>query len=250
MNFTALSGKVTRMLKNKLQQLFRDNEANGGGFRAELKDDEATLYLYEPIGGWFGVDAKDFATELKDIKASTIHLRINSPGGDVFDGRAIATALSQCKAKVIAHVDGVCASAATYVALACDEVEMADGAFFMIHQAWTLAIGNADDLMQTAELLLKVDDSIVNDYAKKTGLNDTELKEMMAAETWLTAEEALEKGFIDSIYESEEGVENSWNLSAYDNAPDNLKAQTNKDVEKETEIVYDRARYERRLALM
>lgn len=237
--------RITR-LNNALYQLYRDNEDLGDRPKAEISGDEATLYLYYPIGGWFGIDAKDFVTELNEIEADIIHLRINSPGGDVFDGRAIATALSQCKSKVIAHIDGVCASAATYIALACDEVEMAEGAFFMIHQAWTLAVGNADDLMHTADLLLKVDDSIVNDYERKTGINKAELQEMMAAETWLNAEEAQEKGFVDRIFEMEEEVESRWDLSAYDNAPNILS----KNLEKDSEVIYDRVRYERRLALM
>lgn len=238
------------MLKNKLMQLFKDNVGIGGKVKAETAGDEATMYLYDAIGGWFGVEAKDFIQELADINADTIHLRINSPGGDVFDGRAIATALRQCKAKTIAHIDGVCASAATYIALSCDEVEMAEGAFFMIHQAWTLAIGNADDLLHTADLLMKVDDSIVNDYARKTGLGRTELQDMMTAETWLNAEEAKEKGFIDSVFELEDEVENTWALNVYDNVPEELQGQAKNDLEKGAEIVYDRARYERRLALM
>src|SRR4051812_6566576 len=95
-------------------QLLRDNlDAPRAGLQAKVQGDEATLYVYDAIGGWFGLPAADFVKELNGITAGTIHLRINSPGGDVFEARAMATAIRQHKSNVIAHVDGVAASAAT-----------------------------------------------------------------------------------------------------------------------------------------
>jgi ATP-dependent Clp protease protease subunit len=109
----------------------------------KAEGDEATILLYDVIDPWWGVAAKDFIAALAGDHAPTIHLRINSPGGDVFEARAMATAIRQHKSNVIAHIDGVAASAATYIAvIAAKEVEMSDGAFFMIHQAWALAMGN------------------------------------------------------------------------------------------------------------
>jgi ATP-dependent Clp protease protease subunit len=182
---------------------------------------EATVYLYDAIDAYYGVNAESFVKDFNAITASTIHLRINSPGGDVFDGRAIATAIAQHPSNVIAHVDGLAASAASYVAIAADSVEMAPGAFMMIHKAWTLAFGNADDLLSTAALLEKIDGSLVADYAKKTGQSASQIEQWMSAETWFTADEALENGFADSIAKEDdpECVDNAWDLSIFANAP-------------------------------
>lgn len=209
-------------MQNRLAQLFKDNAAKGSGFRAEVKDDEATVYVYDAIGGWWGgVDAQAFVKELAGIKAGTIHLRINSPGGDVFDARAMQTALRQHKAKVVAHIDGLAASAATFLAMGADEIEMAEGGFFMIHNAWGFTIGNVNDHLEAAAMLEKVDASIRADYSRKTGKPDDEVRALMDAETWLTAAEAKESGFIDRVYEAE-AVGDRFNLSAYDKAPSAL----------------------------
>lgn len=206
-------------MKNRLAQLFRDNAPRAGGFRAEVKDEEATVYVYDAIGGWWGgVDAQAFVKELAGIKAGTIHLRINSPGGDVFDARAMQVALKQHKAKVIAHIDGLAASAATFLAMGADEIEMAEGGFWMIHNAWGFTIGNVNDHLEAAAMLEKVDGSIRADYARKTGKDDDEIRMLMDAETWMTAAEAREAGFVDRVYEIE-APEDRFNLSAYDKAP-------------------------------
>lgn len=208
------------MNRTKLANLIIKNiDSKGKRFEVKNADsDEATIYLYDVIDNWYGIDSQTFIKELQNIDSNTINLRINSPGGDVFDARAIQTALKQHKAKVIAHVDGLAASAATYIALGADEVRMSDGAFFMIHKGWTIAMGNADEFRKTSDLLDKVDESIANDYAAKTGLDHSELIELMAAETWFTAEEAKEKGFIDAIFDGE-SVSNNFDLTVYDNAP-------------------------------
>lgn len=232
------------MLKSKLMQLFKDNAEKGQSVRAESKDNEATIYLYDAIGDWYGVSAKDFCKALAGIDAETIHLRINSPGGDVFEARAIATAIKQCGKAVVAHIDGVCASAATYVALAAGTVEMAEGSFFMIHKAWAWTAGNSDELRDLAELLDKVDDSIVADYVAKSGNKSDTIKEMMAAETWMTAQEALDFGFADSVYDGKVEDSSRWNLSAYENAPAALVQK------QDDEPVYDRDRFEKRLYLV
>ena len=218
-------------LMNKLQQLFNKNQMSdtaGSGLVIKNQGNEATIYLYDAIGGWYGVTAEDFVTALASIDAATVHLRINSPGGDVFEARAIQVALKQHKAKVIAHIDGLAASAATYVALGADEVEMADGAFFMIHNAWTIGLGNANDFEELASMLHKVDGSIVKDYQRKTNQTPEQIQQWMDAETWFTAAEAAEYGFVDRVYTGDDQDENSaenatdWDLSAYSNTPANL----------------------------
>lgn len=162
--------------------------------------DEATVYLYDAIDPSWGIDAGEFAKSLNEITAKTIHLRINSPGGATADAEAIQVALQQHPAKVISHIDGMAASAATYIALSADEVEIADGGLFMIHNAWGVAIGNKSEMIYFADLLGKIDANILRDYQAKTGASAEQIKTWMDAETWFTAQEALTNGFVDRIY--------------------------------------------------
>lgn len=231
------------MRNQRLLQLLRDNLNAPRAFEVKAEADEATVYLYDAIGGWFGLPAGDFVKELNAITAPKIHLRINSPGGDVFESRAIATAVREHKSNIIAHVDGVAASAATLVAIAAREVEMSEGAFFMIHQAWAIAMGNSEDMLQMAGLLEKADGSIAADYMRKTKKPKQQIVDWMAAETWFTAQEAKDAGFVDRVAEAA-GVENRWNLAAYANAP---KALT--EAKPKAEPQYDREALDRRLAL-
>lgn len=216
------------MRHNRLMQLLADNrQAPGRRFEIvtnEQAADTAEIFIYEAIVGsdleaeyWGGVSAQAFVKALKDVKASTIHLRINSPGGDVFAARAIETALREHKAKVVVHIDGLAASAATFIAMAGDEIVMAEGAMFMIHKAWTVAWGNADDLNKTADLLEKIDATLVNTYAKRTDQPADKIGGWMAAETWFTAEEAVKYGFADSVATAEAAPANQakWNLNAF-----------------------------------
>lgn len=230
----------------KLMQLFLNNQAAPRTVRIEQAAREATVYLYDIIGeSWAGgVSAKEFVPQLAALDVDTIHLRINSPGGDVFDARAIANALAQHPAHVVAHIDGHAASAATYIALSANEVEIADGGFFMIHNAWTLAFGNANDFEATAEVLRKVDASISADYQRKTGKTAEQITEWMDAETWFTADEALEHGFVDRIATAQKAAKNNWNLAAYGNAPAALTETP------EPDLGFDFAALERRLSLL
>jgi len=228
---------------NRLMQLFKDNAKVGGRFEIKVQSaDEATIYLYDAIGGWYGIPAQDFVQQLNGLTASTIHLRINSPGGDVFDARAMQTAIRQHPAQVIAHIDGLAASAATFLALGANEIEISQGGFFMIHNAWALVIGNKSDMLAMATVLEKIDLAIMGDYLGKTKMNPDEMRKMMDAETWLAAEEALSHGFVDRIYEGR-APENRWNLKAYNHAPETLNFQGQQEQ-------YDRATIERRLALV
>jgi len=204
---------------NKLLNLIKNNADKKRDFKIEaMADDTTAIYIYDVIDPYWGIGAESFVKELNNVKSANISLHINSPGGDVFDARAIATAIKQHPANVTAKIDGLAASAATYIALAADKVEMAAGSFFMIHKGWTFAMGNADELRETSKLLDKVDESIVNDYVKKTGMASDEIINLMAAETWFSASEALERGFVDEITDGK-AVSNRFDLSAYDNAP-------------------------------
>jgi ATP-dependent Clp protease protease subunit len=220
-------------MKAKLLQLLNDNRrrapARAARIEQKAKSSEATLYLYDTIVSdqwmadyWGGVCPQDLVPQIDALEADVIHVRINSPGGDVFAGQAIAAALERHSAKCIAHVDGLAASAATAIAVACDEIRMADGAMFMIHNAWTIAIGDKNDFLDVAGLLEKIDGTLAKGYADFTGKPLAELKKLMDEETWFTAEEAVEFGFatkVEEEAESEEDAKAAWNLSAFAKAP-------------------------------
>lgn len=189
-------------------------------FRIEnaAKPEETTVYIYEEIDSFWGVSAQDFVKELNGIKASTIHVRINSPGGSYFDGMAIYNALRKHPADITTHIDGIAASCASIVALAGDRVVMGQGSFLMIHNAWGGAMGDASTLREMADVLDKIDGAIVDIYARHTGKSEAQIKEMLDAETWLTADEAVAEGFAN---ETEEGkkVSASFDLSSFRNTP-------------------------------
>lgn len=206
-------------MSQNLLKLIQGN-LNNGARNWRVDNDASTLYVYDVIGGYFGgVDALEMVKAINAMDTETITVRVNSPGGDVFDGRSIASALSQHKAKVIVYIDGLAASAATTIAMAGDEVHMAQGSRFMIHNAWTLAIGNKSDMLNTAELLEKLDNDIAGDYVSRSGNTPEQVREWMDAETWFSADEAVEKGFANSVVKSGNKQSNTWNLSAYKNAP-------------------------------
>ena len=157
----------------------------------------AEISIYDAIGG-YDVNAKQFVDELKEINAETINLRINSPGGSVIDGNAMFNALQRHPAKVVTHIDGLAASMASVIAMAGDEVHMADNALLMIHNPWTMSIGDADELRADADLLDKMSASILSAYGRSQ-YEDGEIKDLMDAETWFTAQEAFDAGFVDHI---------------------------------------------------
>jgi ATP-dependent Clp protease protease subunit len=210
-----------KMKNHSLLKLAVDNKSVPKSFGVKTVGESSRIELYDVIDDDFGVSASDFTAALNGISAAEISLHINSPGGDVFTARAMVAAIAAHPSNITAYVDGLAASAASYVAMACDKVVMQEGAMMMIHNAWSFAMGNAADMRATADLLEKIDDSIVSDYMRKTGMPAGEIKAMMTAETWLDATEAVDKGFADSVVTNEKGSKTkaAWNLSAYANAP-------------------------------
>lgn len=208
---------------NKLMQLLKDNaraDAAPSALRCEVAEDGAHVYVYDVIDSYWGASAEALVSALASAGEKTVHMHINSPGGDVFEARAMAAAIVGHAGKVIAHIDGVAASAATYLALAASEVRMTEGGLFMVHNSWTMAMGNRTELRDTANLLEKIDGTIAADYARKTGASAEQVSAWMDAETWFTAQEALDAGFIDAIDANTKGEKKAqWNLSAYANAP-------------------------------
>jgi ATP-dependent Clp protease, protease subunit len=193
-------------------------------YRIEDKADEATVYLYDEIG-YFGIAADKFVKDLDGIKSKVINLRVNSPGGSVFDGTTIYNALRAHPAKVIAHIDGLAASIASVIVMGADEVRAADNAYLMIHDPWSIVMGGAMDMRKEADLLEKVGGTIAKTYAKKSGQDEAEILALMAEETWLTAEEAMELGLVDSIYEEKPDKAQAvmFDLSVFARVPDALK---------------------------
>lgn len=213
---------------NQILQLYRDNAGRTKRALNVARNaaTEASLYIYDVIDAYWGVSALQVIDALAQVgDAQVLHVYINSPGGDVFEGRAIMAALARFAGKKIAHIDSLCASAATSIALACNEVEITEGAFFMIHNASGFAWGDKNAMRETADLLEKVEGSIVHDYVTKTGKDQQQVVDWMNAETWFNATEALDYGFVDRITPSPTAsgkAGNMWNLAAYAKAPPTL----------------------------
>jgi ATP-dependent Clp protease protease subunit len=174
-------------------------------FTIDAKAETAELFIYDDIGFSLfsdGVTAKAVADTLKDMKSvKNLTVRINSYGGDVFEGLAIKSQLASSGKHITMKIDGIAASIASVIAMAGNEIHLADGGFIMIHDAWTGAVGNAEDLRKQADTLDKVSGEIAGIYAKRTKSGEDEMRKLMKEETWLTAGVALEKGFITAIGE-------------------------------------------------
>lgn len=167
----------------------------------------ATLFIFDEIGGSFGVNAKHLIAEIENITAPTIHVRINSPGGAVFDAIAIHNALRHHQAKVVCYVDALAASAATVIAMAGDEVVMMPGSQMMIHDASAVFDGNSADMLKMATWLDRQSDNIADLYRAKAGGDAAEWRGLMTAETWLFAAEAVTAGLADRTEVPAEPIE-------------------------------------------
>lgn len=166
------------------------------------KSGEVELSLYDEIGS-FGIGAKQFIAELKEYKGQHVHLRINSPGGEIVEGSAIYNALSRHEGGLTVHIDALAASMASVIAMSGDPVYMADNALLMIHNPWTLAAGEAKDLRKQADLLDTMKSNLIRAYQKKSGMEEKAIAKLMDEETWLDAVEAVALGFVDAI---EDGI--------------------------------------------
>ena len=163
--------------------------------------DTAEISIYDEIGGW-GISAQQFAKDFKALgnNLKQINLHIHSPGGDVFDGIAIYNLLKNHPANVTVYIDGLAASMASVIAMASNEVIMPENAM-MIHKPWGIQGGDAEDMRKYADLLDKVENTLIPAYANKTGKSPEELAEMLSAETWLNGKECVEQGFADKLAE-------------------------------------------------
>lgn len=183
----------------------RHDEA--AGIRA-LASGDTVITMFDAIGEdpWSatgGVTAKKVAAQLRAIGERPVEVQINSPGGDMFEGIAIYNVLREHPQPITVKVMGMAASAASIIAMAGDTVEIGAASFLMIHKCWVLAMGNADDMVETAAWLRPFDEAMAAVYAARSGLDATETLKLMKAETWFSGQAAVDKGFADTLLPSD-----------------------------------------------
>jgi ATP-dependent protease ClpP protease subunit len=203
--------------KDKLQNVFK----------AEASGTALSLEVYDIIGADIfgdGITAEAISEALRTNTYDSITLRVNSPGGDAFEGVAIYNLLKNNGKPVNVYVDGLAASAASIICMAGDTITMGEASMMMIHNAIGMAYGNADDLRSLADTLDKVTESIADVYVNRTKNKKSDVLDMMTAETWMTAKEAVKNGFATEVA-GKGGYKNSFDLSAFKNTPEELKVQ-------------------------
>lgn len=209
-------------MRNSLFALLQANSRRGS-FKAE----GSTILVYDVIVGsdaeaeWLGgVSPEAFRKALASIDGD-VTIRVNSPGGDVFGARAMVQAMKEHAGKITVHVDGYAASAASLIAAAGDTTIMADGAFIMIHNSWTITLGNSQDHDKTKSLLDQIDQSLAETYAARGKKTAEEFAALMTEETWLGPAAALEAGLADEVMAASDSrsARAQWNLAAYRAAP-------------------------------
>ncbi len=186
--------------------------------------DEAEVLIYDDIGGWFGATADTFVRELASVTAPNLRVRINSPGGSVFEGIAIANAIRLHPANVTVQIDGIAASIASVIAMAGDRIVMMPQSQLMIHDAHGACLGNASDMEEMARLLDLQSENLADVYAARAGGIREEWRARMRAESWYLAQEAVDAGLADEVIpaarpgapaEEEPAMANSWDLSVF-----------------------------------
>lgn len=178
----------------------------GAGYRMIARGKrEAEVLIYEDVGDWFGgVTAKDFYADLRALGdgVETLNVRINSMGGEVFEGLAIYRHLAEHSARKVVHVDGIAASIASIIAMAGNEIRVAEAGRVMIHDAAGMAWGTAATMRETADRLESITGSLTDIYVARTGAKRDDVRAWMEAETWFTAAEAVAAGFATGIAEN------------------------------------------------
>ena len=177
------------------------------------KSDGAEVWIYDEIG-YFGITASDFAREFAEIDRDRISVHINSPGGEVFDGIAIYEAMRQHDAEITVYVDSLAASIASVIAMGGDKRIIARNAQMMIHDGHTICVGNAADLRSQADRLDSVSDNIADIYSNRCGGTKKKWRDLMVAETWYSAREAVDAGLADEV-SGTSSAKNDWDLSIF-----------------------------------
>jgi len=180
-----------------------DDAAPGEGDQTAPQT-SADVYVYETIGGWFGMTADDFVRDVASLDVDQIVLHLNTPGGDAMEGIAIANVLRAHRARIVVRVDGMAASTGSVIAMAGDEIIMGIGSELMVHDAWGIAVGDAADMEAYARRLHTTSNSIASTYATRAGGEIDAWRAVMQAETWYTAEEAVAAGLADRVAAADE----------------------------------------------
>ena len=202
---------------------------------ANTGDDAVDVLVYDYIG-WPYNDAREFVAALSAITAKDVKIRINSPGGDVWDANAIFNAIRSHPSKPITIIESLAASAASYIAVAGHKKQAYKNAMIMIHEPMTGMWGNQFELREIADILQQISENMVDMYADNTSIGKREIKDMLKAETWMKAKIAKEKGFVDSIIESGSGAKAAFDLSVFNNIPEELQGDAPKPKLTEREI--------------
>jgi len=189
-----------------------------------IADDEAEVFISDYIG-WPFNDAGEFVRMMAGLNQSKIVIRINSPGGDVWDGFQIANSIKSHPSKPITRIESLAASAASFIAVSGHEKQAYKNAMIMIHEPMSGVWGNQYEMVEVADILKKITGNMVDMYADNTNVGKRDLRDMLKAETWMTAKEAKENGFIDTIIEAGKPVNASFDLSMFANCPDEFKPQ-------------------------
>ena len=211
------------MLRHLRHQHLPSHNLSWFAIQAKAHAEEAEVLIYDYIG-WGGVTASDFAKELQAVQAKTITVRLNTPGGDVFDGLAIYNSLKGHGATIRVKIDGLAASIGSIIAMAGSTVTMGQSAFLMIHNPWAMVIGNATDMREMAGTLDKIGGSLAGVYAARPGVTIEQATAWMNDEVWFTAEEARAAGLADAV-EAQQALQNrnTYDLSGYAKVPSALQ---------------------------
>lgn len=179
-------------------------------------DSDATeLWIYDEIGPWWGVTAKDFVTDLQAIKTPRITLHLHTPGGEVFDGIAIYNALREHPAKIEARVDAMAASIGSVIAMAADKIVMAKHSEMMIHDPIGLTFGNAADHRETIDILDRLGNKIAGIYQERAGGSVKQWRERMLAATFYEDQEAVDAGLADEIGPAATRAKDEFDLTVF-----------------------------------
>ncbi|WP_107951359.1 head maturation protease, ClpP-related [Lysinibacillus parviboronicapiens] len=217
---TVQANKRRRRFKNSQYEDLIPEIPKNFAIEVNEDNDETVLTIYGDIGEsfWYeSTSANDIDRALKEVKTSNITIRLNSPGGDAFDGIAIYNRLKDHKAKVKIIVDGWACSAASIMAMAADELIMNTGAMIMVHEAWTIAIGSKTEMQKTIDMMAKLDESLLDIYMTKAQITRDEMKQFVINETWFTADEAVAIGFATATEDTKDEEADKANAEAYKN---------------------------------
>lgn len=224
--FIPQNARISPYLPNNLMPVADGHDRTW--YNLKSTEAETDVYIYDEIS-WWGITADELVAEIVNIQTPAINVHINSPGGNVFDGLAIANALKKHPATVTAINDSLAASIATIIMMGADARQAESNSLMMIHNAWGLAVGDHHEMMKTAELLQKVTDTLAQEYANVGNLSKDEFLAAMDNETWYSAGEAADAGLVDVVLNAPESTPadksslSIFDLSQFDNVPDALK---------------------------